>query len=56
VDVTSNTFFKCTATFRTHCMWRTGYSNELNMPYDELDIVKMIKIRIIRWFEHLLRI
>ena len=28
-------------------IWRTRYSNGLYMPYDELDIVKVIKIGIL---------
>ena len=36
-------------------IWRTRYSNELYMLYDELDIVEVIKIGRLRWLEHLFR-
>jgi len=35
--------------------WRTRYINELYMPYNELDIVKVIKIGRLRWLRHLFR-
>jgi hypothetical protein len=36
-------------------MWRTRYINELYMLYNELDIVKVIKIVRLRWLGHLFR-
>ena len=36
-------------------IWRTEYSNELYMLYDELDIVKVTKIGRLRQLEHLFR-
>jgi hypothetical protein len=36
-------------------MWRTRYINELYMLFNELDIVKMIKIGRLRWLRHLFR-
>jgi len=36
-------------------IWRTRYNNELYVFYDELDIVKVIKIGRLRWLRHLFR-
>jgi len=36
-------------------MWRTRYINELYTMYNELDIVKVIKIGRLRWLGHLFR-
>jgi hypothetical protein len=35
--------------------WRTRYNNELYTLYDELDIVKVIKIGRLMWMGHLFR-
>jgi hypothetical protein len=36
-------------------IWRTRHNNELYALYDELDIVKVIKIGRLRWLRHLFR-
>jgi hypothetical protein len=33
-------------------IWRTVYSNELYTLYDELDMVKVIKVGKLRWLRH----
>jgi len=35
--------------------WRTRYNNELYKLYDELDIIKVIKMGRLRWLRHLFR-
>jgi hypothetical protein len=37
-------------------IWRTRYNNKLHTLYDELDIVKVIKIRKLRWLGHFCRL
>jgi hypothetical protein len=37
-------------------IWRTVYSNELYTSYDELDMVKVIKVGRLRWLAHHFRI
>jgi hypothetical protein len=36
-------------------IWRARYNNELYTLYDELDIVQVIKLGILRWLRHLFR-
>ena len=38
-----------------NCIWRTRYRNELYMLYDELDMLKVVKIGRLRWLGHLFR-
>jgi hypothetical protein len=36
-------------------LWRTRYKNELYKLNDQLDIVKVVKTRILRWLGHVFR-
>jgi len=36
-------------------IWRTRHNNKLHTLYDELDIVKVIKIGKLRWLGHFCR-
>jgi hypothetical protein len=41
--------------FNDNGVWRTFYINEFYALYDELDIVKVVKIGRLRWLGHLFR-
>jgi len=36
-------------------IWKTRYSNELYTHYDEIDLVRVVKIGILKWLGHLFR-
>jgi len=37
-------------------IWRTRYNSELYRLFDELEVVKMVKIGILKWLIHVFRV
>jgi hypothetical protein len=53
VDITSNSFYKCTATFRTHC--RITNDEVFQRANEERLLLKILKNRRHSWAGHIIR-
>jgi hypothetical protein len=40
---------------KENCVWRSRYNHELYKLYNEPDIIKVIKVGLLKWLRHLFR-